>query len=293
MRAVIYCRVSTTEQTKNLSLSTQERLCREYCVRERFDVAKVFVELGESAKTVQRTEFLALLAYCRAQKGKVHSLVVHSLTRFSRNTTDHHAIRALLAGLGISLRSVSERIDETPTGRFMETIFAGLAQLDNDMRAERTVLGMREAVSRGRWVWTAPLGYRSTRNKLGPSLEPDPERAPLVRRAFELYAEGSYTRPELLQALTSLGLRSRNGNALSVQSLHNPLRNPIYMGRIRSAGWESEYEGDFQPIVPESLFLRVQARLSSKTTSEPSRTRDDPRFPLRRFVRCETCGTPP
>ena len=29
MQAVIYCRVSTAEQTQNLSLATQERLCRE------------------------------------------------------------------------------------------------------------------------------------------------------------------------------------------------------------------------------------------------------------------------
>ena len=37
MRAVIYVRFSTAEQTENLSLATQERLCREFCAREGFD----------------------------------------------------------------------------------------------------------------------------------------------------------------------------------------------------------------------------------------------------------------
>ena len=66
MRAVIYCRVSTTEQTENMSLATQERHCREFCAREGFEVAAVFVERGESAKTAHRPELFKLVAYCQA-----------------------------------------------------------------------------------------------------------------------------------------------------------------------------------------------------------------------------------
>ena len=49
MRAVIYCRVSSADQVKNLSLSTQEKACREYCAREGYDVDQVFIDAGESA----------------------------------------------------------------------------------------------------------------------------------------------------------------------------------------------------------------------------------------------------
>ena len=142
------------------------------------------MERGESAKTIERPEFLKLLAFCRLHKRRVQFLVVHSLTRFSRQAGDHHSVRAFLAGLGITLRSVTERIDETPAGKLMETMLAGLAQFDNDLRAERTVVGMKEAVSRGRWVWAAPLGYENSRDRVGPSLRPDPVRAPLIRTAL-------------------------------------------------------------------------------------------------------------
>lgn len=64
MRAVIYCRVSTTEQAQNLSLPTQEKACRDFCARQGYDVAEVFVDAGESAKTTNRPEFLRLLAAC-------------------------------------------------------------------------------------------------------------------------------------------------------------------------------------------------------------------------------------
>ena len=65
MQAVIYCRVSTKEQTKNLSLPTQERVCREYCERQGVAVNRVFVEEGESAKTSDRTKLIELLDFCR------------------------------------------------------------------------------------------------------------------------------------------------------------------------------------------------------------------------------------
>ena len=54
--AVIYIRVSTKEQTENLSLPTQLRACEEYCCREGFEVLARFKEEGESAKTADRTE---------------------------------------------------------------------------------------------------------------------------------------------------------------------------------------------------------------------------------------------
>ncbi len=129
--AVIYVRVSTKEQTENLSLPTQLRACEEYCRREGYDVLERFTEQGESAKTTDRTELQRLLNYCRTHKGKVHFVVVYNLTRFAREKYDHFALRALLKSLGISLRSATEPIDDTSTGKLMEGVLAAFAQFDS------------------------------------------------------------------------------------------------------------------------------------------------------------------
>jgi DNA invertase Pin-like site-specific DNA recombinase len=42
--AVIYVRVSTKEQTANLSLPTQLKACEEYCQRQGFEVLARFGE---------------------------------------------------------------------------------------------------------------------------------------------------------------------------------------------------------------------------------------------------------
>ena len=90
--AVIYVRVSTKEQTGNLSLPTQLRACGEYCRRQGYEVPERFREEGESAKTTDRSQLQSLLTYCPLNKGRVHFVVVFTLTRFARDKYDHVAL---------------------------------------------------------------------------------------------------------------------------------------------------------------------------------------------------------
>src|ERR1700687_2354203 len=96
VRVVIYTRVSTDEQAKSgTSLTAQKAACVEYCERQGYKVSKIFVEEGESAKTTNRTQFKALLAYCRTEKD-INAVIVHKLDRFARNASDHLPVRGLL-----------------------------------------------------------------------------------------------------------------------------------------------------------------------------------------------------
>src|SRR6516164_5369510 len=169
--AVIYVRVSTKEQTENLSLPTQLRACEEYC---------------------------------RTHKGKVHFVIVYNLTRFAREKYDHFALRPHLKSLGISLRSATEPIDDTSTGKLMEGVLAAFAQFDNDVRSDRTRAGMRAALELGRWTFPAPLGYVNAHRTTGRSLMPDPERASLLRRAFQDFATGRFTKDEVRKNVSAL-----------------------------------------------------------------------------------------
>jgi DNA invertase Pin-like site-specific DNA recombinase len=157
--AVIYVRVSTKEQIENLSLPTQLRACEEYCRRQGYEILERFHEEGESAKTTDRSQLQNLLTYCRLNKGRVHFVVVFNLTRFARDKYDHFALRSHLQSLGISLRSATEPIDDTSTGKLMEGVLAAFAQFDNDCRSDRTRAGMKAALELGRWVFLAPIGY--------------------------------------------------------------------------------------------------------------------------------------
>ena len=293
MRAVVYCRVSTKEQTKNLSLPAQKKACIRFCRDQGWKVDRIFVERGESAKTAERTELKQLLSYCREKRGQVEVVVVYSLDRFARNNFAHYALRSLLAQLGVTLRSVSQPIDESPTGKLMEGVLAAVAQFDNDIRAEKTVVGMKEALGRGRWTFQAPLGYRNTRRADGtPTLEPDPENGPLVRKGFEIYASGLQSKNQVLLRLNEEGLRTRRGKPVAPQTWDRVLKNPIYAGRIQMDAWGIEVEADFEPLIEPAIFHRVQGVLAGVRAGQTRHHRNHPDFPLRRFVRCAACDTP-
>ncbi len=289
--AVIYVRVSDPRQAENLSLATQLRACEEYCHRQGFQILERFREQGESAKTADRTELQRLLQYCRTHKGKVQFVVVFNLTRFAREKYDHFALRAHLKSLGISLRSATEPIDDTATGKLMEGVLAAFAQFDNDVRSDRTRAGMRAALELGRWTFLAPIGYLNAPRWSGKSLVEDPERAPLVRRAFEEFATGRFTKREVLNEITRLGLRTRRGLKVSAQAFDALLENRLYIGIIDVPDYGVVgRRGDFDPLVDEDVFYRVQGILSGRIRVVGPRERNRPDFPLRGFVRCYACG---
>jgi site-specific DNA recombinase len=190
------------------------------------------------------------------------------------------------------LRSATEPIDDTSTGKLMEGVLAAFAQFDNDVRSERTRAGMRAALELGRWTFPAPLGFLNAPKWSGKSLIPDPERAPLVKEMFEDFATGRFTKQEVLARVTERGLRTRRGLVLAPQSFGQMLRNTIYIGLIDSPEYGISTRGDFQPLVSEETFYRAQAVSEGRVQVTAPRERNHPDFPLRAFVRCETCGRP-
>jgi site-specific DNA recombinase len=153
---------------------------------------------------------------------------------------------AHLKSLGISLRSATEPIDDTSTGTLMEGVLAAFAQFDNDLRSDRTRAGMRAALELGRWTFLAPLGYMNAPRAMGKSLIPDPERAPLVRRAFQDFATGRFTKEEIRKAAIALGLKTRRGQPVPSQSFDGVLPNRAYIAQIDVPDCGVSTRGDFE-----------------------------------------------
>lgn len=293
MNAVIYCRVSSKEQVGGTSLESQELACREYAARNHLDVAKVFVERGESAKFADRTQLLELLAFCRDRTKTVDCLLVWKVDRLARNVGDHFSIKASLLRQNIRVVSVTEPIDAKPEGKLLETILAGFAQFDNDIRAARTVQGLRRKIQEGLYPWMAPLGYRTA--TLGQKkTEPDRPEQPafrILQKAWHDFSTGRYMKVEILRRVTKQGLRTRTGNPLSRQSLDNIFADPFYAGIIRDPWSGEEFSGRHIPMISRATFAKVQTILGKSPVAVPHRG-VRPEFPLRAFVRCANCEQP-
>lgn len=292
MNAVVYCRVSTKEQVSNLSLRTQQERCVEHCTRNGWYVQQVFRDEGESAKTSDRTQFQRMLAFCKQPKNDVQFVVVHDMSRFSRQMDDQITVLAELQSVGVRLRSVLENVDETAAGKLMRNIYGAFNQFDNDRKAERTRLGMQRAATIGRFPFKAPLGYLNVSSQNGANLIADPERAPMIQKAFDLYATGAETKASVMRTVTLLGLKTQAGRKLTPQTFEKLLRNPLYAGWIVIPTWNLRERGSFTPLVNDELFRRVQDILDGKRVAVAAHQRNNPDFPLRVFLACGECRTP-
>ncbi len=284
--AIIYCRVSSKDQIEGTSLDSQERLAKEYAEKQGIKVLKTYVELGESAKTANRTEFNKALTYCADKKNKVSYFIVYKIDRFARNQDDHAIVRAVLKKAGVKLLSVTEPInDDSSVSRAMEGMLSVFAEFDNNVRTERTKQGMLERVKQGVWVWPQPLGYY--RPAKGANIEPDQNIAPLILLGFEEYSKGTYTYESLAIFLGERGLKTKGGKNPYSQLVEKMLKNPVYTALINVWG---EHEGSFKPIVPRELFNKCQEGYKDSVHVAP-RSANNPLFPLRGTI-CTHCNKP-
>ena len=294
MNAVSYLRVSTREQAnEGLSLENQEKGIASFCeaVSGHKIIAR-FIEGGASAKTTEgRPEFLRMLEYCKEHSKEIDAVIVWKLDRFARKTKDHFRVKTDLAALGIRLYSATEAIDdETPIGRFMETILAGSAQFDNDNRTERVRAGMEGRAEQGRWVWEAPVGYLNHNDGDGPTVVPDPLKAKIIERMFTEFSKGIYKQTEIREMANNLGLRTKSGRTISTQTVNKILRNKLYAGYIQTRMLDHEVKGIHEPLVDLTIFERCQAILGGKTAIANVREPNNPEFPLKGLLRCDSCG---
>ncbi len=280
-KAVIYCRVSTKEQVEEgNSLATQEKICKEYAAKHNYSVVQSFIELGESAKTADRTELKKLLAFCTAKKENIDALIVYRIDRLSRQMEDYTVIKSKLRKSGVEIKSTAEYFEDNPAGRFMENIIANVAQFDNDVRTERSVNGMKEAIREGRYVWNAPFGYtNSTINNKSNIVQN--QYAYIVKEAFELVAENSMP-VEQIRKFLAAKLETENIRLPSKTRFPIMLRNELYAGWIGQFGERNK--GTFTPIITESLFDKVQRTINGNVKINHMRVVKHPDFPLRRFI---------
>ena len=231
-------------------------------------VAKAYVERAESARTDDRPVLQQMLKELPALGVKY--LIVHKVDRLARNRLDDAMLYQRLVGMGVTFVSASENIDETPAGRLMHGMLATFAEYYSNNLSSEIRKGQRQKHENGGTPFRAPLGYLSKRELIAGqdirSVIVDPERAPLVKLAFELYATGLWTLRQLATHLEECGLRSRGTRRyperpLGINRVHALLRNPYYMGIVV---WEGRrHVGRHEPLVSQDTFDQVQALLAA------------------------------
>ena len=281
-RFFIYARKSTDDVARQIrSIPDQLAELRELAQKENLTVVDVLVE-KQTAKMPGRPIFNEMLD--RIEKGDASGILAWHPDRLARNSLDGGRIIYLVdTGKIADMRFPTYWFEPTSQGKFMLAIAFGQSKYYVDNLSENIRRGIRQKLHNGIWPHIAPLGYLN--DKVSRMIVPDPERAPMVRKAFELHATGTYTLDRLHQTVNALGLTNRSGKPLSRSQYHRLLQNPIYYGVI--AVKEEHYSGKHEPLITKDLFDTVQAVMNRK--SKPKAPELKP-YLYRGMFRCGECG---
>ncbi len=210
----------------------------------------------------------------RVSQGDIDYVIVHKVDRLARRRADDIAILEAIRATGAQLVSVSENIDETPSGMLLHGIMASIAEFYSMNLAAEVMKGTTEKARRGGTPGRATIGYLNVREVVEGreirTIGVDPERGPLISRGFQLYATGDYSLSELAAILEAQGLRNRPRGknpsaAIGVNRLSEVLRNDYYIGVVRYAGKVSQ--GRHEKLADEQTFQRVQEVLDAQRQS--------------------------
>jgi site-specific DNA recombinase len=293
-KCIIYARVSSKEQTTDGSgLSSQERTCRDYAALKGYEVVEVFTDVI-SGKFEDRPGMNALLAFLRQTSEGEHVVVVDDFSRLARDVQAHASLRDKIVATTAIIESPNQKIGEDATGRFVETIWAAIAE---HQRLQNTKQGRRRSEARlknGYWIFPKPYGYRYEKmDGRGKCLVPDEPLASIVREALEGFSSGRFeTKAEVKRFLETKPEfpKSYQGTAVHYDKVTRLLTSPMYSGYLQSEKWGIPLlKAQYEPLISFSTHQIILDRLNQKPVS-PTRQGISSEFPLRGFLTCEHCG---
>ncbi|WP_341823278.1 recombinase family protein [Wolbachia endosymbiont (group A) of Agelastica alni] len=293
VRCAIYTRKSNEDglEQKFNSLDAQRVACEKYIKSREGWVALVkrYDDGGYSGKNLERPAIKELFEDVKG--GEVDCVVVYTLDRLSRETKDCIEVTSFFRRHRISFVAVTQIFDNnTPMGKFVQTVLSGAAQLEREMIVERVKNKIATSKEQGLWMGgTLPLGY-DVKDK---ELIINEKEAKTVKHVFERYLE-LRSMAELARELNSEGHRTKRfeaksgkvygGEIFKKATVRRIITNPTYMGKIKH--YEKQYEGKHEAIIEEEKWKKAQELIRN----QPYRKAKYEEALLKGIIKCKSCN---
>jgi site-specific DNA recombinase len=290
MKAVIYGAKSTEDV--HGSIPTQLADCRALAERQGWEVVGEFSDEAFSAYHGNRGPDLALAkalaVQTAAQDGRC-VLVAQDADRFARGAGDAPGAADHLGELYFAMRRQGVALWSVRSGE-LDLLRAALegerATSESARKSQAVTAGLKRRAERGQPVGALPIGYTAEPTLVAGQVITqrvvDAERAPVVRRMFDLAARRS-TPGEISRRLNAEGATTIRGKTWTVRAVRTVLRNEDYAGR-----------NGYPKLVEPEQFDAVQRWLdeSGRNVQGQPRVGRPPAadFPLAGIARCSLCG---
>lgn len=268
-RVALYIRVSTQEQAiHGLSLDAQRAALEAWAEKEKVKVVGVYADEGISARKAATKRPALQRLLCDIEAGKIDLVAFTKLDRWFRNIGEYYKVQEILEAHKVNWRTIQEDYDiSTASGRIKINIMLSVAQDEADRTSERIKAVMRAAKERGESLTgKLPKGYKRENRRI----IQDPETAPIVRKAFEMYmSTGSSSR--VIRAFPEL--------RLNYSTFSDMVNNRAYIGDFFGVA--------IQPLITDDEYTYIKS-LRKKNTRK---TKENRIYIFSGLLSCSNCGS--
>lgn len=278
LRAVIYCRVSTQEQTQKDALKIQVDEAKRCVTENGWILVGEYIEMESGTTRSGRSEYMRLLSDMRVSVGTdggFDVIVIKSLDRLNRCAKDWYLFVEELVQCDKRLYIYMDRIFYRTDDNLLAGVKAILAeQYSRDLsRKVNAAHAYRQKNGTTVLINNNTYGYRKNADK---TVSMEEDEAEMIRQIYWLAAQGrgAYF---ISNWLFEQGIRNRNGKQLGESTIRRIVRNPLYKGVVvmnrRHFDFEKKrliendssewivHEGLVPAIVEEGLWERANQRM--------------------------------
>ena len=291
LRYALYVRKSSEDSSKQIqSIDNQIAVLKEKAVKEGLEITKVYQESRSAKKPNNREQFSQMINDLENQK--IDAIICWKLDRLSRNPLDGGKVQYLLQSSVIKEIVTYEKTYYPNDNSIMMTFELGMATEYSLALGKNVKRGHSYKIQKGHYPNTAPIGYLNTPevDKGNRNIILDPERAPIVRKLWDLLLTGDYGVSLLARMANDMGLRTRARRSfpekkITRHGMYCVFKNPFYYGEFR---WGGElHQGNHEPMVTKEEFDKAQI-IISKHKSAPRTPKHS--YAFKHFIRCGECG---
>jgi len=297
LRMAAYCRVSSNSADQLNSNAAQVRYYTEYIgARPDWTLIDIYADKLTGTEAETREEFQRMLADCKREK--IDRILVKSVSRFARNTSDCLTAIRLLKSLSVTIFFEKENLDTANMKGEFELTMHGMAAQGESMSISGNLRWRyQKRMKAGEFLTcNAPFGY----SLIGSStLEINPEEAEVVRRIFAMHLAG-LGRQKICDVLNA---EQAGGRKWVSNSLKYILKSEKYVG---DSLVQKNYTTDTLPFRmrrnngerPQYFIQRSHPAIIDRATYEAAQRLQESRksaheykpYPLTGKLRCPDCG---
>ena len=269
MRAALYARVSTIQQTDKDSIPAQVDALKKYAEEHNYEIQDIYIDDGISGSLLaERDELQRLLSNVEA--GNIDIILVCKLDRWFRSVKHYMTVQEILDKHNVPWKTIWESYETvSPTGRLMVTQMLAFAEYEcanTSLRINKTFDYKRQ--NREILSGKVPFGFKIQDKHL----VIDPEKADIARQVFQTYIDtGGIS--ETLRKMDGYGLPKTQ------RAMKKMLQNRKYIGECY--GIENYHEA----IIDRDMFDTVQDMLNRNVRQSKTRT-----YIFSGLCTCSNCG---